>query len=199
MKNNNDNFWHVRVSSGMLAGICLVLTLVLTMAHDTKKIKRMDREQNTKVAKVDAQIKAAEAKVDSIYKATDFFVADSLARHAEYRWVADNKRAIDSLRVVNQDLTQQAYNAAKKNSMMMIVKNNETVFRDFSDVPGVRNIKWKYYANKKKIQEFDRRAPSVGHVPDAVRAHFYTSANKQVRDLQMKIDSLLNEKKNLVR
>lgn len=199
MKNNNDNFWHVRVSSAMLAGICLVLILVLTMAHDTKKIKRMDREQNTKVAKVDAQIKAAEAKVDSIYKATDFFVADSLARHAEYRWVADNKRAIDSLRVVNQDLTQQAYNAAKKNSIMAIVKNNETVFRDFSDVPGVRNVKWKYYANKKKIQEFDRRAPSVEHVPDAVQAHFYVSASRQVRDLQMKIDSLLNEKKNLVR
>lgn len=199
MKNNNDNFWHVRVSSGMLAGICLVLILVLSMAHDTKKNKQMNREQNTKVAKVDAQIKAAEAKVDSIYKATDFFVADSLARHAEYRWVADNKRAIDSLRVVNQDLTQQAYNAARQTAMMTVAYNNETVFRDFADVPGVRNVKWKYYANKKKIQEFDRRAPSVGHVPDAVRAHFYTSANKQVRDLQMKIDSLLNEKKNLVR
>lgn len=199
MKNNNDNFWHVRVSSGMLAGICLVLILVLTMAHDTKKNKRMDREQNTKVAKVDAQIKAAEAKVDSLYSVSDSLIADSLARHAEYRWVADNKRAIDSLRVVNQDLTQQAYNAAKKNSIMAIVKNNETVFRDFADVPGVRNVRWKYYANKKKIQEFDRRAPSVEHVPDAVRAHFYVSASRQVRDLQMKIDSLLNEKKNLIR
>lgn len=199
MKNNNDNVWHVRVSSAMLAGICLVLTLVLTMAYNTKKNKQMDREQNTKVAKVDARIKAAEAKVDSIYKATDFFVADSLARHAEYRWVADNKRAIDSLRVVNRDLTQRAYDAARQTAMMTVAHNDETVFRDFATVPGVRNVKWKYYANKKKIQEFDRRAPFVEHVPDAVRAHFYVSAGCQVRDLQMKIDSLLNEKKNLVR
>ena len=66
-------------------------------------------------------------------------------------------------------------------------------------VSGVRNVKWKYYDNKKKIQEFDRRAPLVAHVPDAVRTHFDRKINAQVRARQMQIDSLLNEKNRLIK
>lgn len=64
------------------------------------------------------------------------------------------------------------------------MNQDESVFQRFDRIAGVRNVKWKYYGNKKKIQEFDRRAPFVQHVPDAVRA------------LQQQIDSLLNEKGN---
>ncbi|MBQ2859401.1 MAG: hypothetical protein IJE82_03495 [Alphaproteobacteria bacterium] len=199
MKKNNDNFWKLHVPFIMTGGIVFVLALVFAMAYDTKKIKRMEKAQNTKVANIDSQIKSANAKIDSLYDVSDSLIADSLARHPEYQWVVQNQGATDSLRGVNQELLSQAYNAARKNSMMTIVRRNETLFSDFSDVPAVRNVKWKYYANKKKIQEFDHRAPFVAHVPDAVRAHFYTSANKQVHDLQMKIDSLLNEKKQLIR
>lgn len=111
-------------------------------------------------------------------------MADSLARHPEYSWVVNNKEKTDSLRAVNQNYINQAYNAAKKQSIFEIVNQDESVFQRFDRIAGVRNVKWKYYGNKKKIQEFDRRAPFVQHVPDAVRA------------LQQQIDSLLNEKGN---
>lgn len=195
----NDTFWKLHVPFIMTAGIAFVLALVMAMAYDTKKIKRMERAQNTKMAKIDSQIKSAQAQVDSLYNMVDVWTADSLARHPEYQWSAKNKAVIDSLRATNQELMTQAYNAVKNYSVMQIVKNNETVFSDFSDVPAVKNVKWKYYGNKKKIQEFDRRAPSVEHVPIAVRAHFDSKANKQIRDLQMQIDSLLNEKSKLIR
>lgn len=199
MKKNNDNFWKLHVPFIMTGGIALVLALVMAMAYDTKKIKGAERAQNTKVANIDSQIKSANAKIDSLYNISDSLIADSLARHPEYQWVIQNKGPVDSLRGVNQELLSQAYNAARKNSTMTIVRRNETVFSDFSDVPAVRNVKWKYYANKKKIQEFDRRAPFVAHVPDAVRAYFDNKTNADVRALQMKIDSLLNEKKQLIR
>lgn len=199
MKKNNDNFWKLHVPFIMTGGIALVLALVMAMAYDTKKIKGAERAQNTKVANIDSQIKSANAKIDSLYNISDSLIADSLARHPEYQWVIQNKGPVDSLRGVNQELLSQAYDAARKNSTMTIVRRNETVFSDFSDVPAVRNVKWKYYANKKKIQEFDRRVPFVAHVPDAVRAHFDNKTNADVRALQMKIDSLLNEKKQLIR
>ena len=199
MKKNNDNFWKLHVPFIMTGGIAFVLALVMAMAYDAKKIKRMERAQNTKVAKIDSQIKSANVQIDSLYNISDSLVADSLARHPEYQWVIQNKGPVDSLRNVNQGYINQAYNAVKKHSIMQIANNNETVFSDFSDVPAVRNVKWKYYANKKKIQEFDRRAPFDAHVPDAVRAHFDNKTNADVRALQMKIDSLLNEKRNLVR
>ena len=199
MKNNNDNFWKLHVPFIMTGGILFVLALVMAMVYDTKKIKRMEREQNTKIAKIDSQVKSANAQIDSLYSVSDSLIADSLVRHPEYQWVVQNQGTVDSLRTVNRDLMTRAYNAAQKRSIMAIVKNNETVFRDFSDVPGVKNVKWQYYANKNKIQEFDRLAPNVRHVPDAVRAHFDKSANAQVRVLQGKIDSLLNEKNQLIR
>lgn len=199
MKKNNDNFWKLHVPFIMTGGIAFVLALVMAMAYDTKKIKRMERAQNTKVAKIDSQIKSAKSQIDSLYRVADSLVADSLARHPEYSWVVNNKEKTDSLRVLNQEYINQAYNAAKKQSVFEIVNRNESVFQRFDGIAGVRNVKWKYYGNKKKIQEFDRRAPFVAHVPDAVRAHFDNKTNAQVRALQMKIDSLLNEKKQLIR
>ena len=199
MKKNNDNFWKLHVPFIMTGGIAFVLALVMAMAYDTKKIKRMERAQNTKVAKIDSQIKSAKSQIDSLYRVADSLVADSLARHPEYSWVVNNKEKTDSLRVLNQNYINQAYNAAKKQSIFEIVRHDESVFERFDKVAGVRNVKWKYYGNNKKIQEFDRRAPFVAHVPDAVRAHFDNKTNAQVRALQMKIDSLLNEKKQLIR
>ena len=199
MKKNNDNFWNLHVPFIMTGGIAFVLALVMAMAYDTKKIKRMERAQNTKVAKIDSQIKSANAQIDSLYRVADSLVAASLARHPEYSWVVNNKEKTDSLRVLNQNYINQAYNAAKKQYIFEIVRHDESVFERFDKVAGVRNVKWKYYGNKKKIQEFDRRAPYVQHVPDAVRAHFDNKTNAQVRALQMKIDSLLNEKKQLIR
>lgn len=199
MKNNNDNFWKLHVPFIMTGGIAFVLALVMAMAYDTKKIKRMERAQNTKVAKIDSQIKSANVQIDSLYRVVDSLVADSLARHPEYSWVVANKDKIDSLRVLNQEYMQQAYEAAKKYSMIEVVYCNERVFERFGGVSGVRNVKWKYYDNKKKIQEFDRRAPNVRHVPDAVRAHFDRKINAQVRARQMQIDSLLNEKNRLIK
>ncbi|MFQ6703263.1 MAG: hypothetical protein ACLRFO_03640 [Alphaproteobacteria bacterium] len=199
MKKNNDNFWKLHVPFIMTGGIAFVLALAMAMAYDTKKIKRMERAQNTKVAKIDSQIKSANAQIDSLYRVTDSLVVDSLARHPEYSWVVANKDKIDSLRVLNQEYMQQAYEAAKKYSMIEVVYCNERVFERFGGVSGVRNVKWKYYDNKKKIQEFNRRAPLVAHVPSGVRAHFDRKINAQVRARQMQIDSLLNEKNRLIK
>ncbi len=199
MKKNNDNFWKLHLPFAMTGGVVFVLALVMAMAHDIKKIKRMERAQNTKMARIDAGIKSANAQIDSLYNAVGGAVEDSLARHPEYQWVVDNAAQIDSLRAVNQNLVQRAYNAARKNSIMDIPRNDESVFSDFADVPGVKNVKWQYYANKNKIREFDRRAPFVAHLPNTVRAHFYLQANKQVHELQDKIDSLLDEKNRLIR
>ena len=199
MKKNNDNFWKLHVPFIMTGGIAFVLALVMAMAYDTKKIKRMERAQNTKVAKIDSQIKSANSQIDSLYRVADLLVVDSLARHPEYSWVVANKDKIDSLRVLNQEYMQQAYEAAKKYSMIEVVYCNERVFERFGGVSGVRNVKWKYYDNKKKVQEFDRRAPLVVHVPSGVRAHFDRKINVQVRARQMQIDSLLNEKNRLIK
>lgn len=199
MKKNNDNFWKLHVPFIMTGGIAFMLALVMAMVYDNKKIKKLEREQNTKVAKIDSLIKSANAQIDHLYGVSDSLVADSLTRHPEYSWVVANKEKTDSLRTLNQEYINQAYNAAKKQSIFEIVNRNESVFERFGRIAGVRNVKWQYYGNKKKIQEFDRRAPFVAHVPDAVRAHFDNKTNAQVRALQMKIDSLLNEKKQLIR
>ena len=195
---NKENLRSLLLNSRLfvlLCGMGLCAVALGTVVDDKIREKR----RNEKIADIDSQIRTVRYHIDSLFDVADAQVVDSLARHPEYSWVVANKDKIDSLRVLNQEYMQQAYEAAKKYSMIEVVYCNERVFERFGGVSGVRNVKWKYYDNKKNIQEFDRRAPLVAHVPDAVRAHFDRKINAQVRARQMQIDSLLNEKNRLIK
>ena len=178
--------------------IMSLVLLIATVGKLGKNNRDTEKSKSEQIAQTDAQIRQAFDSVDSLRTLVNDKTKDSLAHHPEYSYLMDNRAKIDSLRQTNEDLLDRAYKAAKKISMFTVARRDERLFTDFKDVSGVNRAKWPYYANKKKIQDYDKRCDAIKHLPAMVRAHFDSTTAKQIYDLQTQIDSLLMKKDSII-
>lgn len=159
---------------------------------------RQQSEHAKQIKQTNEKIVAAHAKIDSIRHTMPQQITDSLMHHPEYRYIIENQKRIDSLGHANDSLLNLAYSAAKKKSVIRIVRKNESVFYDFFHIPAVKNANWQYYVNKKEIQAFNKRKKAIDALPQMVNVHFTNQANMQISNIQRKIDSLLMQKDTLL-
>ncbi len=198
-KNNNSELFRTLLIHPVMIGVYFVLLALLIAKSQESAATRQDNKQKTEQINIlDAQIQHGFRSVDSLRNTVDARTRDSLMKHLDYRLVVQDKPRIDSLRSANDSLLNLAYVAAKKRSQISVARRNESVFRDFFDVPAVKNANWRYYLNKKEIQKWTKREQAVADLPHDVRAHFDSVANAQVRQKLAQIDSLLKQKDNLI-
>ncbi len=191
-----DNFWKIHLTPTVVGALIVLLALyiVLDKVHIKQQNLHQEKQKTEQIKNLDAQIQHRFQSVDSLRNVVNAHVTDSLMRHPEYKFVVDNQSATDSLRTTNQEMLNRAYNAARKHAIFDIVRQDESVFNNFAYIPAVNNIKWRYYTNKNKIRDFDKRKQATEHLPRLVRAHFDSVANSQIYKLQLELDSLLNQK-----
>ena len=191
------NYYYLFTRGNALIIMSLVL-LIATVCKLGKDSKNTEKNKSEQIALIDAQIRQAFDSIDSLRTLVSDKTMDSLAHHPEYSYLMDNRAKIDSLRQTNKELLDRAYMAAKKISMFTVARRDERLFTDFKDVSGVNRVKWPYYANKKKIQDYDKQCDAIKHLPAMVRAHFDSTTAKQIYDLQTQIDSLLIKKDSII-
>lgn len=147
---------------------------------------------------IDSMIRQNDFRRDSMRANMARYTADILNQNPEYRYICENQPTIDSLTAANDELLGRAYSMARRHSVMTVPRRNATLFTNYKDVRGIPQIGWKYYANRKKIQEFERRKSAIANLPQAVRNHCDSTVLAQIDQLQRQKDSLLNEKMGLI-
>jgi len=148
--------------------------------------------------KMDWDIKSLRCKIDSVRGAAPVATLDSLMKYTAYRYIVENRATADSLIGANQELLNRAYRAAHKYSNFTVPKRNESLFTDYAELDVVNKIRPIYYSNKRRITRYTRAADEMRPVIPVVRNHFDSVTNRRVSDLQLKMDSLLNQKIALI-
>lgn len=182
----------------MIGVYFVLLALLIAKTQESGTLRHSRKQKTEQINNLDAQIQQKFQSVDSLHNTVDAHTMDSLMRHLDYRAVVQNRPRIDSLRRANDSLINLAYTAARKRSQISVVHRNESVFKDFFDVPAVKNANWQYYLNKKEIQKLTKREQAVADLPHDVRAHFDSVSNAQARQHLEQIDSLLKHKDSLI-
>ena len=183
---------HAILVSSSTVVLLFMIAILLSMTANQESAK------NKLLAETDRNIDATRDEIQRIRTALPGLISDSLNKNDTYTYLVENGPAIDSLRKANDQILDRAYNAAYRHSMFNVPKHNTTVFTEFSEIPTVRNSGWKYWANDKKIRQYDRVKSMNPNLQRAIRSHFDSVANNRITQLQARMDSLLNKKLNLV-
>lgn len=183
---------HAILVSSSTVVLLFMIAILLSMTANQESAK------NKLLAETDKNIDATRDEIQRIRTALPGSISDSLNKNDTYTYLVENGPAIDSLRKANSQILDRAYNAAYRHSMFNVPKHNTTVFTEFSEIPTVRNSGWKYWANDKKIRQYDRVKSMNPNLQRAIRSHFDSVANNRITQLQARMDSLLNKKLNLV-
>ncbi len=183
---------HAILVSSSTVVLLFMIAILLSMTANQESAK------NKLLAETDKNIDATRDEIQRIRTALPGLISDSLNKNDTYTYLVENGPAIDSLRKANDQILDRAYNAAYRHSMFNVPKHNTTVFTEFSEIPTVRNSGWKYWANDKKIRQYDRVKSMNPNLQRAIRSHFDSVANNRITQLQARMDSLLNKKLNLV-
>lgn len=183
---------HAILVSSSTVVLLFMIAILLSMTANQESTK------NKLLVETDKNISATRDEISRIRTALPGLISDSLNRNDTYTYLIKNGPAIDSLRKANGQILDRAYNAAYRHSMFNVPKHNTTVFTEFSEIPTVRNSGWKYWANDKKIRQYDRVKSMNPNLQRAIRSHFDSVANNRITQLQARMDSLLNKKLNLV-
>ncbi len=178
--------------------ICYVALLLLTGIVITDIIKQHNQEKQ-KSEKLDADITKTFAQIDSLKNSRTRRINDSLAQHSEYVYTAENQNKIDSLKIANSELLNNAYNAARNYSLTRVARKNEGVFSEFSDVPLVRNSGIHYNKNKCIIQDFNQKKSAADCLEHNIRRYIDSALIEEVLALQLKLDTLLRQKNSNTR
>lgn len=196
MKNLNSR---VIYNTFMIGTMFALLILAAKYGNDQRRKQEYEQQQhNKKIEQNDAKLHELFQTVDNLQTMAAQRTQDSLAKHPEFIYLEENREHVDSLRNANTELFNRAYSAAQKSSILAVVKKTEKLFTDFSNVPTVNQAKWKYYRNKKTIQDYDKRKNDFEHVPALIQAHFDSATAKQIHQLQSEINSLLLRKDSLL-
>lgn len=186
-----------QIMFGIGVKLAVILFIFLMVATECSN-KENAKKTNEKISNIDDEIANSKRYIDSLRTTKEKRIQDSLITYPDYQYILQNQNAIDSLRSTNAELLDNAYNYARTNSLTTAALYNESLFTDFDDMPLVKNIGQQYYRNKQKINRFDQRKQKLGTIPYDVRRHIDSTTYAQIGKHQNQIDSLLNEKNNLI-
>lgn len=176
------------------------LAILAVPPRDNKIRKDNDKTNDyaSALRAIDSMIRQNDFRRDSMRANMTQYTADILNQNPEYRYICENQSTIDSLTTANDELLGRAYSMARRHSVMTVPRRNATLFTNYKDIRGIPQIGWKYYANRKKIQEFERRKSAIVNLPQTVRNHCDSTVLAQIDRLQRQKDSLLNKKMKLI-
>lgn len=156
------------------------------------------KELDNSLSAMNNDIAAVKYRIDSARMNLPRLIADSLGRNDSYLYVVENKRTADSLRHVNDSLLSRAYQIARRNSLVTLPRRSTSLFKDYGDNKQIKQIGWKFYKNQKFLKEYDAADQKKGRAEENVRIYFSDSINRYVSDMQSVMDSLLDQKNQLI-
>ena len=151
------------------------------------------------LTQVNREIAHTRYSIDSVRTAHTVMMNRQLQKNANYRYINENTAYVDTLPRENDGLMTMAVQLIRRKYPSAIVFRTPVLFIKYRNVPGVGTIGDMYHNNNHKIQEYNRRVAAFQPEYQTIKNRCDSIMHAQIDMYQMRMDSLLNRKRELIR
>ena len=148
---------------------------------------------------VNREIARTHHSIDSVRDAHAVMLKRQLEKNANYRYINEHKTEVNKLPSENEQLMTRAIGLIRKQHPTVFVLRTSVMFIQYSNVPGIPILRDAYNTNTQKIQEYKRRVSVFQPEYLTIKNRCDSIRNAQIEVYQLRLDSLLNVKLELVR
>lgn len=177
--------------------IIIVTAVSIALVASMHPAKKSNSGTND-IEKIDSALYDAHYKIDSMRYGIDDAIQDSLQKNPTYTMMRDNAIKTDSLKQANDSLINTAYNWAQQFSIVTLPRKNTSVFSEYKHLSYVREASYKYWQNKKLIAGLEKSVAGRTNPEHDVRRFLDSTNTANIRNMQIKIDSLLKQKDRVI-
>lgn len=183
----------------LLALLCLLGGYIYHVTKTNQESNKIALQNKLNaLSKIDSEIAQNDIDTDSIWENRQNFINQTLNQNENYSYVHENKKQFDSLAKVNERLLNQAYSLASKSTIFNLTPRTTKLFTDYKNIPAIQKISNQYYANQKKMREFEKRNRAINNFEAKTRNYCDSVILAKTRILQKQKDSLLRKKQELM-
>lgn len=177
--------------------IIIVTALSIALVFSMEPPRKSSSKTND-IEKIDSALYDAHYKIDSMRYGIDDAIQDSLRKNPIYTQLIDAQTKTDSLKSANDSLINTAYERAKNYSIATVPRRNASVFTEYKKLPAVRSASVKYWKNRNLIASLEKSVAGHTNPEHSVRRFLDSTNTANIRDMQIKIDSLLKQKDRMI-
>lgn len=148
---------------------------------------------------INREIAHTRYSIDSVRTAHTVMMNRQLQKNANYRYINENTAYVDTLPRENDGLMTMAVQLIRKKYPAALLFRTPVLFIKYRNVPGVGTIGDMYHNNNHKIQEYNRRVAAFQPEYQTIKNRCDSIMHAQIDMYQMRMDSLLNRKRELIR
>lgn len=173
--------------------------LITTTAFVAVMFGGTNTNAQTSLNQVNREIAQTRNSIDSVRRAHAVAMVRHLERSADYRYVREHSGDISKLERENDRLLNYAVELIRKKHPGILIVRTPFVFFSYRDIPGVANARDLYRSNKRRINEYNRRVAALQPQRQIIKNKCDSAMHAQIDMYQLRLDSLLNRKLELIR
>lgn len=153
----------------------------------------------TPLTNVNREIAQTRNSIDSVRNAYAGTLARQMRKNANYRYIRNNACDIDTLKRENERLLDYAIELIHRAHPGACILRTPVVFIQYRNLSGVASVERMYNNNKRKINEYNRCVTAFQPEYQTIKNRCDSAMHAQIDMYQLRLDSLLNRKLELVR
>lgn len=147
---------------------------------------------------VNREIAQTRHSIDSVRNAYAGAMAYQMRKNANYRYVRNNARDVDTLERKNERLLDYAIELIRRAQPGVFILRTPVVFIMYRNIPGVASVERMYNNNKSRISKYKRCVAAFGPEYQVIKNKCDSAMHAKIEMYQLRMDSLLNRKLELV-
>lgn len=156
-------------------------------------------QAQTTLFQINREIAQTRNSIDSVRRANANAVARRLHHNTHYQYICENAAYVDTLERVNARLLDNAIKLIHKSQPGAVVLRTPVIFIQYRRIPGVASIERMYNNNRHIIYEYNRHVTALRPEYQTIKNRCDSAMHAQIDIYQLRLDSLLNRKLELVR
>ncbi len=156
-------------------------------------------QEPCQLCQVNMEIRHTRESIDSVRNAYPGTMARQLRQNSNYRYIRNHSADIDTLRRQNIRLMELAEKLIRKKYPMAVIPHTSFMFWEYRDIPNIDRIGCMYRQNNQRIHEYDRRVAAFKPEYQTIKNRCDSAKHAKIEMYQLRLDSLLNRKIELVR
>lgn len=151
------------------------------------------------LTQVNHEIAKTRHSIDSVRTAHSKDITYRLQHNDNYRYIQDNAACVDTLPRENERLLNRAVLLIRKKYPGALLVRTPVLFIEYRNVPGIGTIGDMYRRNNQKMSEYKRCVAAFQPEYLLIKNRCDSIKHAKIEMYQMRMDSLLNRKRELIR
>ena len=151
------------------------------------------------LTQVNREIVKTRHSIDSVRTAHSKDITYRLQHNDNYRYIQDNAACVDTLPRENERLLTMAAGIIRRKYPGALLVRTPVLFIEYRNVPGIGTIGDMYRRNSQKMLEYNRRVAAFQPEYLLIKNRCDSIMHAKIEMYQMRMDSLLNRKRELIR